>query len=72
MRVIKWCRDGITIEADQGHVREINWNKRITQRLHATWMRKMRTMQEVMEARDRTSVNSDSAKPNTIGIIRLW
>ena len=70
-RVIKWSLDGITIEADQIHVREmlriVNWNKRIAHRLFVTWLRRMKTMQEVMEPRWRTNVNRDSAKTNKLG-----
>ena len=45
--------------------------KRITQRFHATWIRRKRRMQEVVEAREKTNVKRDSAKSNTIGMMRV-
>ena len=69
-RVIKWSRDGITIEADQRHVREmllkdLEWE----QANHAAIP--LRTMQDVMQAREKTDENRNSAKPNTIGMMRV-
>ena len=61
-RVIEWGRETASrlrrIRDTSGRCsRILNWIKRITQRLHATWTRIMRTMQEAMEARERTNVN---------------
>ena len=61
-RVIEWDRDGITIEADQRHVRDItsSWNERTTLRLRAMW-------QGGMKARERT--DSDEGRPSTDGMM---
>ena len=61
-RVIEWDRDGITIEADQRHVREImasSWSERTTLPLHVMWKGEMR-------ARGRTDADED--KPSTGGM----
>ena len=70
-RVIEWDRDGITIEADQRHVREkrdiLSWNEQITQRLHAPWKERMRAAQKKLKARERTDADRDRPRPSTIG-----
>ena len=38
---------------------------------HETWIRRRGTIQEVMEARERTNANRDSAKPNAFGTMRV-
>ena len=63
-RVIEWDRHGITIEADQRHVREINegpssWSEGTTLRLHVMWKGEMK-------ARGRTDADED--KPSTGGM----
>ena len=46
-----------------------DWNKRITQRRHATWTRRRKTIQDEMEVRKRTNVIGDRVKLKTIGMI---
>ena len=61
-RVIECDRDGITIEADQRHVREIMKGlerERTTLRLHVLWKGEMKT-------RGRTDADED--KPSTDGM----
>ena len=61
-RVPEWDRDGITIEADQRHVREIkalSWNERTNLRLRAPWKGEMKEAQEMMRARERTNADGD-------------
>ena len=75
-RVIKWSRDGITIEADHTHIRKILKDlelERANSRSHSMCRGKKvgAQMQEVMGARVRTNMNRDSAKPNTIGMMRV-
>ena len=73
-RVTEWNRNGITIEADQRHVREILKGlelERITLRLHVlTGM--MRTAQEMMKARERVEVDGGRPRPSTSGTDRRW
>ena len=56
-RVIKWGRDGITIEADQRHVRKMLKDLELEQANHAATPCNMD--------------KKDSAKPNTIGMMRV-
>ena len=53
--VVEWGRDGITIEADQRHLRGrygriLSWNERPTLRLHAPWKGRMKATQGVVES----------------------
>ena len=74
-RVIKWvalASQSRRIRDMSGRYREIlSWNERITLRLHAPWKGRVRAMQEVTKARERTDANRDNAKPNTIGMMRV-
>ena len=72
-RVVEWGRDGITIEADQRHIKEIlrklKRDKRVTQLLRATWIRIMRTMQEMTIASERTDAIRDRLGTSTSGTV---
>ena len=71
--VIEWDRDGITIEADERHVREILKGFELerahhsTLRLHAPWKGRMRAAREGMTASGITDVDSDRPKSSTSG-----
>ena len=71
-RFIDWIRDGITIEADQRHVREILKGLELERANHsAASMRRgeegLRTAPERMEARGRINVDRDRPRPSTSG-----
>ena len=66
-RVIEWGRDGITIEADQRHVREILRGLELALRLHVLWKTIARAMQGMMKARERIHGDVDGHCPSTSG-----
>ena len=74
-RVIAGNRDGITIEADQRHVREILKDLELEQANHAATPCNVGKKKEVNARnygiQERTNVNRDSAIPNTIGMMRV-
>ena len=61
-RVIAWNRDGITIEADQRHVREIlngfELERAITLRHHVPWRGRMKARESTNEDRDRSRLST--------------
>ena len=69
-RVVEWGREGITIEADQRHVREICKDLELERANHSATAVE-RDNEGNARARARTNVNRDSAKPNTIGMMRV-
>ena len=62
-RVIEWNRDGITIEADQRHVREILKGLELERANHSATPCAV----ERMEARGRINVDRDRPRPSTSG-----
>ena len=77
-RVIKWKHNGITIEADQRHVREIlkglNWSKRIALQHHAVWRGWMNARERVGADRNRSRLNTSGTLRTTVmtGTDREW
>ena len=70
-RVVKLRRGGITIDMPGTYWRISTWSERITQRLRALWKGGTRRTQEVIEARERTKMNRDSANSNTVGTMQV-
>ena len=66
-RVIEWDRDGITIEADQRHVRKILKGLELERASHSAWKGRMRAAREGMKARESTNVDRDRPRSSTSG-----
>ena len=67
-RVIDWNLDGLTIDEDQRHVREIFKGLE----LKLLWTGRMMTAQEMMKARERVDVDGDRPRLSTSGTHRGW
>ena len=74
-RVVKWGRDGITIEADQRHIREILKDVELEQTSHAATPCYVEKSENIARSDGSNGENQceqeDCPKPNAIGMMRV-